>query len=72
MAKLTAKARSHLKSIQFALPKERKYPIIDKPHAINAKARAAQMIKKGELSEYAKKKIDRKANGFLSNLKKKR
>jgi|TARA_R110000824_G_scaffold255686_1_gene444665 hypothetical protein len=42
MAKLTAKQRSKLKTSQFAMPKQRKYPINDKSHARNALARAAQ------------------------------
>jgi|TARA_B100000586_G_scaffold232718_1_gene182176 hypothetical protein len=42
MAKLTAKQRSKLRKSQFALPKQRKYPINDKSHARNALARAAQ------------------------------
>jgi hypothetical protein len=37
----------------------------DKAHAANAKARAAQMVKKGKLSESEKKKIDAKANKKL-------
>ena len=37
----------------------------DKAHAANAKARAAQMVKKGKLSLSEKKKIDAKANKKL-------
>jgi hypothetical protein len=39
----------------------------DKAHAANAKARAAQMVKKGKLSESEKKKIDAKANKMLGH-----
>jgi hypothetical protein len=65
MAKLTTKKRNSLKKNQFALPNERKYPVNDKAHARNAKARAAQQVKKGNLSSSEKAKIDRKANRVL-------
>lgn len=65
MAKLTTKKRSSLKKETFGLPGERKYPMPDKAHAANAKARATQMVKKGKLSESAKDKIDAKANKIL-------
>lgn len=42
MAVLTTKKRKRLKKSQFALPAERKYPIPDRAHAANAKARVAQ------------------------------
>lgn len=42
MADLTTIARKHLKPEEFALPSERKFPIPDRSHAANAKARAAQ------------------------------
>jgi hypothetical protein len=66
MAKLTAKARKKLPSKEFAGP-DRSYPIPDKSHASNAKARATQMVEKGKLSASAKKKIDAKANKVLGN-----
>ena len=47
------------------MPGERKYPMPDKAHAINAKARATQMEKKGKISESTKEKIDAKANRIL-------
>ncbi len=65
MAKLSTKSRKKLKSSTFGLPKERKYPMPDKSHARNAKARASQQVKKGNLSESQKEKIDRKANKVL-------
>lgn len=37
----------------------------DKSHAANAKARASQQAKSGNLSESAKEKIDAKANAIL-------
>lgn len=42
MAKLDAKARNAIPSVEFALPSERKFPIEDRSHAANALARAAQ------------------------------
>lgn len=64
MAKLTTSARSKLKSSMFAGP-DRSYPVPDKAHAANAKARATQMVAKGKLAPSAKAKIDAKANKVL-------
>src|SRR5215469_6548779 len=41
MAKLTAKKRNALPSSSFVFPKTRKFPINDRPHAVNAKSRAS-------------------------------
>lgn len=65
MSILTSARRHHLKSSVFGLPKERKYPMPDKSHAANAKARATQMVNKGKLSASSKKAIDAKANRIL-------
>ena len=67
MVVLTTKSRNKLSKSSFALPNELKYPVNDKAHAANAKARATQMVKKGKLSEEKKEKIDAKANKVLSN-----
>ena len=64
MAKLTTKRRDALKGSQFAGP-DRSYPVNDKSHAANAKARATQMVKKGKLSEGEAEKIKAKANRVL-------
>jgi hypothetical protein len=64
MAKLTTKARKALPSSVFAGP-GRSYPIPDKAHAANAKARATQQVAAGNLSPSAKAKIDAKANKKL-------
>lgn len=69
MAKLTAKKRNKIPDSKFALPGERKYPIEDKSHAANAKARASQMEKKGKISSATKSKIDAKANKVLGKKK---
>ena len=64
MAKLTAASRSKLKGSQFAGP-GRSYPVEDKAHAANAKARATQQVNKGNLSPAAAAKIKAKANKVL-------
>ena len=65
MATLTEKKRDHLKDSTFGLPDEHKYPMPDKSHARNAKARASQQEKKGNLTAGEKAKIDRKADRIL-------
>jgi hypothetical protein len=65
MAKLSEKKRDSLKGSEFGLPEQRKYPMPDKSHARNAKARASQQEEKGHLSESEKEKIDRKADKIL-------
>lgn len=65
MADLSSKKRNKLPAKDFGLPKERKYPMPDKSHAGNAKARASQMEKEGKLSKKQEAKIDRKANKKL-------
>jgi hypothetical protein len=66
MAKLTTKQRNSLPASDFAGPTPGSYPVPDKSHAANAKARATQMVKAGKLSVAAKSKIDAKANRVLS------
>jgi len=65
MATLDEKKRDKLKGSTFGLPDERKYPMPDASHARNAKARAAQQVKKGNLSKSDEAKIDRKADRVL-------
>ena len=65
MTKLSTKARKKIPSSEFGMPGERKYPMPDKSHAQNAKARASQQEKKGNLSPSSKAKIDAKANKVL-------
>lgn len=72
MAELTSKKRKKLKKSTFGLPGERKYPMPDRAHAANAKARATQMVNKGKLSESQKEKIDAKANKILGKKSKKK
>jgi hypothetical protein len=66
MAKLTARRRNKLKKSTFGLPSQRKYPMPDRRHAANAKARATQMYKRGKLSKSQRAKINAKANRILS------
>jgi hypothetical protein len=71
MAELKAKTRNKLSKSEFGMPGERKYPMPDKSHARNAKARASEMEKAGKLSESSKAKIDAKADRVLGKGKKK-
>jgi len=70
MTKLTSKRRNNLPKDKFALPSERKYPVDTKARAINAKARATQMVDQGKLSKPSKEKIDAKANLVIHRKKK--
>jgi hypothetical protein len=75
MADLPAKKREKLPAKDFGLPekartKEQKkesgnYPMPDKSHARNAKSRAAQQEKSGNLTKKEREKIDRKADKIL-------
>ena len=65
MAKLKAKTRNKLSGKDFAEPEKRAYPVEDKPHAKNAKARASQAVKAGRMSKGEEAKIDKKADAVL-------
>jgi hypothetical protein len=65
MAKLNTSARDRLPAADFAEPKKRAYPVEDKAHARNAKARASQAAKAGRMSKAEEGKIDRKADAVL-------
>ena len=75
MADLKADEREKIPTSEFGLPekartKEAKkksgnYPMPDKAHARNAKARAAQARKAGDLSKKEEERIDRKADRVL-------
>jgi hypothetical protein len=65
MAKLTTAKREKEPNQEFGLPEQRKYPMPDKSHARNAKARASEMEHQGRLSAADKKKIDAKADKVL-------
>lgn len=72
MTTLSSKQRKKLPKSSFGEPGKRAYPMPDKAHAANAKARASQMESKGKLSAGAKAKIDAKANKILGKKKKKK
>jgi hypothetical protein len=65
MAVLKAKSRNALADRVFGLPGQRKYPMPDRSHAANAKARATQQVKAGNLSSSSAAKIKAKANRIL-------
>ena len=65
MAELDAKKRNRLSSKKFAEPDERAYPIEDKAHARNAKARASQAVKAGRMTKAEGAKIKDKADAVL-------
>ncbi len=65
MAKLTSGTRKALPKAVFGMPGERKYPMPDRSHAVNAKARATQQVKAGNLSPASAAKIRTKANLLL-------
>jgi hypothetical protein len=64
MSVLTSKARGALAASKFAGP-NKSYPIPDKSHAANAKARATQMVKAGKLPPSTAAKIKAEANKVL-------
>jgi hypothetical protein len=70
MAKLTAAKRKKIPKSEFGLPGEHKYPMPDKSHAANAKARASQMVNAGKLSKSSESKIDAKADRVLGKKRK--
>lgn len=67
MAKLTTTRRNKLPKSSFGLPGKKAYPMPDKSHAANAKARATQMVKKGKLSSSGAAQIRAKANRILGS-----
>lgn len=65
MAKLDTEDRNKLPANDFAEPGKRAYPIEDKAHARNAKARATQAAKAGRISKAEEGKINKKADAVL-------
>ncbi len=68
MAKLNAKERNKIPDSKFAGP-NRSYPVEDKSHARNAKARASQAVNAGRMSKAEESKIDSKADRVLGKKK---
>jgi hypothetical protein len=62
---LTTSERNALPRASFGLSGKKAYPMPDKSHAVNAKARAKQMLNKGKLSNAAYRKIRAKADKKL-------
>jgi hypothetical protein len=62
---MKAKQRNALPISKFGEPELRKYPLPDRAHAANAKARATQQVKKGNLSPSEAAKITAKADKVL-------
>ena len=63
--KLKSATRNALPASKFGMPKQRKYPMNNASHAVNAKARATQMVAKGKLSPAMASRIRKKANAVL-------
>ena len=71
MTRLKTSTENNLPKSDFGLPEERKYPMPDRRHAANAKARATQQEERGTLSPAQKQKIDHKADIILAKTKQK-
>jgi hypothetical protein len=81
MADLGSKKREKLPAKDFGLPEKAKtpkakkesgnYPMPDEAHAKNAKARAAQQRKAGNLSKKDAERVQRKADRVIAKEKKK-
>jgi len=65
MARLDAAERKRIPTSEFGEPGKRKFPMPDRSHAANAKARATQGVKRGTLSEASAERIRAKANRIL-------
>ncbi len=65
MGNLSSESRDELPAEDFAEPAKRAYPIEDKSHAANAKARATQAVKAGRISKAGAGRIDKKADAVL-------
>ncbi len=65
MGLLTTKVRKKLPSSEFGLPAQRKYPMNNRAHAINAEARATQQVKAGNLAPASAAKIKAKAKRVI-------
>lgn len=65
MGVLTESRRKLIPKGEFGLPGQRAYPVENKAHASNAKARATQQYKRGNLSANQRAQINAKANKVL-------
>lgn len=62
---MNSATRNSLPKSVFGMPTQRKYPMPDKSHAVDAKGRATQMVAKGKLSPSQASAIRAKANKVL-------
>lgn len=69
MAKLTHEQRKRLPEKEFALPEKRAFPIENKSHARNAKARASMSYNEGHITKAEEERVDRAANRKLHGVK---
>lgn len=69
MAKLTAKERHSLQKTQFGEPSTDGYPMEDREHAADAKARAKEELDAGKLNKSTYEHIVAKANAVLAKKK---
>ena len=77
MPEMTARKRARTPAKKFGLPEKARspgakkktgnYPMPDKAHARNAKARASKQLKAGRLTKAEKQRIDRKADQLLKS-----
>lgn len=67
MSKLTYGERMDMPKKDFALPRERKYPIEDKAHARNALGRVTQSFNKGHISLSEANEVRAKAHRMLED-----
>ena len=77
MGELSERKREQLPAKDFGLPEKARtkaakrdsgnYPMPDKAHARNAKARAAQQQQAGNLTKAERERIDRKADKILDD-----
>ena len=65
MAKLTYGERQDLPKKDFALEKQRKYPIEDKAHSRNALARVSESFNRGHISLSEANEVRAKAHRML-------
>jgi len=63
--KLDAAERNKEPKSDFGLPEEHKYPMPDRAHAANAKARAKQQLEKGHITKAEYDRICAKADRKL-------
>jgi len=70
--KLTTAKRSRLKPGDYGLPKQKKYPMPDVSHAINAKARAKAAMNQGHLTRAQYNQVVKKANRIIEACRGKR